>query len=87
MLLDDEWLFQASFNVTGNRQDIDVNDPNFWQKWARKANVDPESLEKEKNLIIYEPRQRKRRFDEEMYKMSGESEIGSEDSDSDSADG
>ncbi len=34
-------MFQASFNVTGNREDIDVNDPNFWAKWAKKANVDP----------------------------------------------
>uniref|UniRef100_A0A915KAL9 Uncharacterized protein n=1 Tax=Romanomermis culicivorax TaxID=13658 RepID=A0A915KAL9_ROMCU len=31
---------KASFAVSGNRSDIDVNDPNFWQKWARKANID-----------------------------------------------
>lgn len=32
--------FQASFSVSTNRSDIDINDPNFWQKWAKKAHVD-----------------------------------------------
>lgn len=22
--------------------DIDVDDPNFWQKWAKKADIDPD---------------------------------------------
>ena len=33
---------KASFNMSSNREDIDVNDPNFWQMWAKKANVDTE---------------------------------------------
>lgn len=31
---------KASFNVTGSRSDIDIDDPNFWQKWAKKADID-----------------------------------------------
>jgi hypothetical protein len=26
--------------MSENRSDIDINDPNFWQKWAKKADVD-----------------------------------------------
>jgi chromodomain-helicase-DNA-binding protein 7 len=71
---------KASFNVSSNREDIDVNDPNFWAKWAKRAGVDPD-FNPDKELILYEPRQRKRRFDEEVYKNREE-----EDSDSDSDD-
>ena len=27
---------KASFNMSSNRTDIDIDDPNFWQKWAKK---------------------------------------------------
>ena len=47
--------------------DIDINDPNFWEKWAKKANI--EEKNPEDALILYEPRSRKRRFREEHYKM------------------
>lgn len=30
---------KASFAATGTRDDIDINDPDFWQKWAKKAEV------------------------------------------------
>ena len=33
-------MFKASFSITSNRDDIDINDPEFWQKWAKKADVD-----------------------------------------------
>lgn len=45
---------KASFAVSSNRSDIDVNDPNFWQKWARKANVDPDfNPEVRKNYLLF----------------------------------
>lgn len=31
---------KASFSASGNRNDIDIDDPNFWQKWAKKAEVE-----------------------------------------------
>ena len=31
---------KASFNMTETRSDISLDDPNFWQKWARKADID-----------------------------------------------
>ena len=30
---------KASFAATGTRDDIDINDPDFWHKWAQKAEV------------------------------------------------
>jgi len=39
---------KASFNLTTNRNDIDIDDPEFWQKWARKADLDADSLLKDK---------------------------------------
>lgn len=31
---------QASFVASGNRTDISLDDPNFWDKWAKKADID-----------------------------------------------
>lgn len=31
---------KASFSMSNNRSDIDLDDPNFWQKWAKKAGVE-----------------------------------------------
>ena len=30
---------KASFSTAGNRSDIDVDDPDFWNKWAKRAEV------------------------------------------------
>lgn len=37
-------LFQASFVASGNRTDISLDDPNFWQKWAKKAEIDLDAI-------------------------------------------
>lgn len=37
-------LFQASFVASGNRTDISLDDPNFWDKWAKKADIDMEMV-------------------------------------------
>ena len=34
---------QASFSSSGARDDIDINDPEFWQKWAKKADVETDN--------------------------------------------
>ncbi|KAI1731410.1 chromo (CHRromatin organization MOdifier) domain-containing protein [Ditylenchus destructor] len=72
---------KASFTSSHNREDIDVNDPNFWSKWAKKANIDVDAALDATNehLIVSHPRSRRKRF-EENYKASesGEEENGSE---------
>ncbi|XP_070187859.1 chromodomain-helicase-DNA-binding protein 8-like isoform X4 [Littorina saxatilis] len=50
---------KASFSVSDNRTDIDINDPNFWQKWAKKADLDMDMVNHKDELIIQEPRQRR----------------------------
>ncbi|ORY07424.1 hypothetical protein LY90DRAFT_207702 [Neocallimastix californiae] len=51
---------KATFSVSKNDEDVDVNDTNFWDKFAKKANLEEvqEPSENEK-LIIYERRHRK----------------------------
>lgn len=30
--------------ASGNRTDISLDDPNFWDKWAKKADIDMEMV-------------------------------------------
>lgn len=55
---------KASFQ-TSDTSDINIDDPEFWIKWAKKADIDvEEKLNPADERIIYEPRQRRqtRRF-------------------------
>lgn len=38
------FVLQASFVATGNRTDISLEDPDFWQKWAKKAELDMDAI-------------------------------------------
>uniref|UniRef100_A0AC34QYD0 Helicase C-terminal domain-containing protein n=1 Tax=Panagrolaimus sp. JU765 TaxID=591449 RepID=A0AC34QYD0_9BILA len=67
---------KASFKSTTN-EDIDVDDPNFWQKWANKAKI--EIKEKNSELILEEPRSRRKRFDE--YNQQNDNSNDDENSD------
>jgi len=49
---------KASFISNTAKMDIDIDDPDFWTKWAQKAAVDFDDMKKE-NLIIDKPRERK----------------------------
>ncbi len=56
---------KASFQAADTDGDINIDDPEFWIKWARKADIDvEEKLNPADDRIIYAPRQRKqtRRF-------------------------
>uniref|UniRef100_A0A914GUG5 Chromodomain-helicase-DNA-binding protein 7 n=1 Tax=Globodera rostochiensis TaxID=31243 RepID=A0A914GUG5_GLORO len=67
---------KASFTSSHNREDITIQDPDFWSKWARKANIDVNSLNDEfstKHLIVHEPRARKKRFEADNFKGTSES--------------
>lgn len=37
---------KASFSASNNRNDIDLDDPDFWKKWAKRADIDLEAGEK-----------------------------------------
>jgi chromodomain-helicase-DNA-binding protein 7 len=48
---------RASF-ATSDNADIELDDPNFWEKWAKKANIDSEEFVSKNELIVQEPRRR-----------------------------
>lgn len=51
---------KATFAASGNAADIGIDDPDFWNKWAKKAEIDPDAFEREgqEELVISEPRRR-----------------------------
>ncbi|VDM56340.1 unnamed protein product [Angiostrongylus costaricensis] len=73
---------KAAFNSTNNRgDDIDIDDPNFWTKWAEKAQVDIEKATATpdcNDLIMQEPRKRTKRYFEENSLKEGEDSDGSD---------
>ncbi|XP_054470354.1 chromodomain-helicase-DNA-binding protein 9 isoform X6 [Anoplopoma fimbria] len=50
---------KASFVASGNRTDISLDDPNFWDKWAQKADIDADMANGRNSLVIDTPRVRK----------------------------
>ncbi|XP_023651099.1 chromodomain-helicase-DNA-binding protein 6 isoform X1 [Paramormyrops kingsleyae] len=50
---------KASFVSSGNRTDISLDDPNFWQKWAKIAELEVDSKAEKESLVIDTPRVRK----------------------------
>ncbi|XP_068456612.1 chromodomain-helicase-DNA-binding protein 8 isoform X2 [Clinocottus analis] len=50
---------KASFVASENRNDIALDDPEFWQKWAKKADIDMETMNRKNTLVIDTPRVRK----------------------------
>ncbi|KAM4551021.1 chromodomain-helicase-DNA-binding protein 8 isoform 2-T2 [Odontesthes bonariensis] len=50
---------KASFVASENRSDIALDDPEFWEKWAKKADIDVDSINRKNTLVIDTPRIRK----------------------------
>nr|XP_055057519.1 chromodomain-helicase-DNA-binding protein 8 isoform X1 [Misgurnus anguillicaudatus] len=50
---------KASFVASENRTDIALDDPEFWQKWAKKADLDMDTFNRKNTLVIDTPRVRK----------------------------
>ncbi|GAV07723.1 hypothetical protein RvY_17530 [Ramazzottius varieornatus] len=78
---------KATFAATGTRDDIDINDPDFWQKWAKKAEIQTDKDAFENDLIIHEPRKRAqvKRYGEELEDEADDA--SDDDYDSDEEDG
>lgn len=51
---------KATFAASGNQTDIGIDDPDFWNKWAKRAEIDPDAVERDESedLVISEPRRR-----------------------------
>ncbi|KAM3940213.1 chromodomain-helicase-DNA-binding protein 8 isoform 3-T4 [Leptodactylus fuscus] len=74
---------KASFVASENRTDISLDDPNFWQKWAKKADLDLDLLSSKNTLVIDTPRIRKqtRHFSNKDDDMVEFSDLESDDED------
>ncbi|PKU29882.1 hypothetical protein llap_19814 [Limosa lapponica baueri] len=72
--------WEASFVASGNRTDISLDDPNFWQKWAKKAEIDIDAISGRNSLVIDTPRIRKqtRPFSATKDELAELSEVESE---------
>jgi len=59
---------KATFSSTPSGEEVDVNDPQFWDKWAERANVDIQDITAKDQLIINAPRSRRQvqRFGRDM---------------------
>lgn len=50
---------KASFASAADRTDIDIDDPDFWKKWAKRAEIDTEQINGQTvDLVLVEPRRR-----------------------------
>ncbi|KAI9491153.1 SNF2 family N-terminal domain-containing protein [Zychaea mexicana] len=74
---------KATFSATEDSVSVEIDDPDFWEKWAAKANIDAAEEVDENNLIVYEPRRRRtvQRFGSRPIDGSYSSNDNAEDSD------
>lgn len=77
---------KASFAASGNRSDITIDDPDFWTKWAKRADIDPDACDRDEteDLVLNEPRRRiqiKRYGHDDVMDMSEESSNENSDED------
>ncbi|KAF7732761.1 Chromodomain helicase DNA binding protein [Apophysomyces ossiformis] len=51
---------KATFSTsTDDNTSVELDDPDFWEKWAAKVNIDTTEALDENELIVYEPRRRR----------------------------
>merc|ERR1719211_516318 len=66
---------KATFSSADTDQDISIDDPDFWKKWAKKAQI--EEVDEKTRLMMVEPRKRTQinynNVDSNMTTMSDES--------------
>uniref|UniRef100_A0A8C5NC61 Chromodomain-helicase-DNA-binding protein 8 n=1 Tax=Gouania willdenowi TaxID=441366 RepID=A0A8C5NC61_GOUWI len=72
---------KASFVASENRNDIALDDPEFWEKWAKKADIDMDTVNRKNTLVIDTPRVRKqtRQFSTLRGEGGGLSDLESDD--------
>ncbi|KAG9331034.1 hypothetical protein JZ751_020417 [Albula glossodonta] len=72
---------KASFVASENRTDIALDDPEFWQKWAKKADIDFDTINRKNTLVIDTPRVRKQTRQFSTLRGEGGAELSDLDSD------
>ncbi|KAG7455016.1 hypothetical protein MATL_G00252000 [Megalops atlanticus] len=72
---------KASFVASENRTDIALDDPEFWQKWAKKADIDFDTINRKNTLVIDTPRVRKQTRQFSTLRGEGGADLSDLDSD------
>ncbi|KAI9015336.1 SNF2 family N-terminal domain-containing protein [Phycomyces nitens] len=74
---------KATFSTTEDSGTVELDDPDFWEKWAAKANIDTTEMPDDNELIVYEPRRRRQvqRFGSRLADGVYSSNDNAEDSD------
>ena len=49
---------KATFSTSDSATDISIDDPDFWKKWAKKAEI--EEIDETMKLMMVEPRNRRK---------------------------
>jgi hypothetical protein len=52
-------IFSKATFSSSAEQGVELDDPDFWEKWAAKANLDVQDAPDENGLIVFEPRRRR----------------------------
>lgn len=52
-------IFSKATFSSSAEEGVELDDPDFWEKWAAKANLDVQDAPDENDLIVYEPRRRR----------------------------
>ncbi|KAI8096416.1 SNF2 family N-terminal domain-containing protein [Halteromyces radiatus] len=50
---------KATFSASTESNAVELDDPDFWEKWATQANIDTTEVPDENDLIVFEPRRRR----------------------------
>ena len=70
---------KATFQTSDSATDIDINDPDFWKKWAKKAEI--EEVDENMQLMMVEPRKRKQvDYNNESNQLPSDLDTSDEDS-------
>jgi chromodomain-helicase-DNA-binding protein 7 len=72
---------KATFSSADTDQDISIDDPDFWKKWAKKAEI--EEVDEKTQLMMVEPRQRKQINYNNVHETAPMSDLDSTDDEDD----
>ncbi|ORZ15904.1 P-loop containing nucleoside triphosphate hydrolase protein [Absidia repens] len=50
---------KATFSASSESNAVELDDPDFWEKWATQANIDTTEAPDDNDLIVFEPRRRR----------------------------
>ncbi|KAI8069985.1 SNF2 family N-terminal domain-containing protein [Gongronella butleri] len=72
---------KATFSATEKSEAVELDDPDFWDKWAAQANIDTTEIPEDQDLIMFQPRRRRQ---VQRFGVADDEPMSGEDADPDS---